>query len=43
VSAGNALDALTNKVEQAFIDGRSVDLSNRHIRLSKKYRERYKQ
>lgn len=43
VSAGNALDGLTNKVEEAFIDGRTVDLSNRHTRLTKKYRERYKQ
>ncbi|MBU3741992.1 MAG: amidohydrolase [Candidatus Kapabacteria bacterium] len=41
VSAGNALDGLTNKLEAAFIDGRTVDLSNRHVKLTKKYRERY--
>lgn len=41
VSAGNALDGLTNKVEAAFIDGRTVDLTTRHTRLTKKYRERY--
>lgn len=40
VSAGNALDVQGNIVEHAWIDGRSVDLSNRHKRLSKKYRER---
>jgi imidazolonepropionase-like amidohydrolase len=41
VSAGNALDGLTNKVEAAFIDGRTVDLTTRHTRLTKKYRERF--
>jgi len=41
MSAGNALDGLTNKLEAAFIDGRTVDLSNRHVKLTKKYRERY--
>lgn len=41
VSAGNALDGRTNKLEAAFIDGRTVDLSNRHVKLTKKYRERY--
>ncbi len=40
VSAGNALDVQGNIVEHAWIDGRSVYLSNRHKRLSKKYRER---
>ncbi len=42
VSTGDALDALTNKVVSAFIDGREVDLNNRHKRLAKKYRERSK-
>jgi imidazolonepropionase-like amidohydrolase len=41
VSAGPALDALTNKLEVAFIDGRMVDLDNRHEQLSRKYRQRY--
>ena len=43
VSEGDALDVRTNKVVQAWIDGRVVDLDNRHKRLSEKYRERYKQ
>ena len=43
VSTGMALDALTNKLEFAFIDGRNVELQNRHTRLSEKYRARYKQ
>jgi len=43
VSAGNALDALTNSVEHAFIQGKKVDLSNRHTDLAKKYRTRYQQ
>jgi imidazolonepropionase-like amidohydrolase len=41
VSSGDALDVRTNVVEQAWIDGRSVDLDNKHKRLSRKYRERY--
>lgn len=43
VSAGNALDALTNKVEHAYIQGKKVDLENRHTDLAKKYRIRYQQ
>lgn len=43
VSKGMALDALTNVVEHAFIDGKTVELRNRHTRLSEKYRARYKQ
>lgn len=43
VSTGNALDARSQNVELAFIDGKEVDLDNRQTRLSKKYRERYKQ
>ena len=43
VSAGNALDALTNKVEHAYIQGKKVDLDNRHTDLAKKYRIRYQQ
>ena len=42
ISGGNALDSKGNIVENAWIDGRSVDLDNRHKRLSKKYRERMK-
>lgn len=42
VSTGDALDVRTNVVEHAWIDGRELDLSNRHKRLSTKYRERAK-
>lgn len=41
LSTGDALDGRTIGVERAWIDGREVDLSNRHKRLSTKYRERY--
>ncbi|MBM4179185.1 MAG: amidohydrolase family protein [Ignavibacteria bacterium] len=40
VSDGDALDTKTNKLMVAFIDGREVDLSSRHTRLARKYRER---
>jgi imidazolonepropionase-like amidohydrolase len=43
VSSGNALDGLTNNVEFAFIQGRKVELTNRHTRLSDKYKARYRQ
>lgn len=41
ISDGDALDVRSNKVTHAWIDGRPVDLDNRHKRLSKKYRSRY--
>jgi imidazolonepropionase-like amidohydrolase len=40
ISEGDALDTKTNKLTAAFIDGREIDLSTRHSRLAKKYRER---
>jgi imidazolonepropionase-like amidohydrolase len=43
VSTGDALDSRANNVVAAFIDGRELDLTNRHKRLAKKYRERSKQ
>lgn len=43
VSEGNALDARTNILVRAFIDGRAVDLSNKHTKLTTKYRARSKQ
>jgi len=43
VSSGNALDGLTNNLEFAFIQGRKVELSSRHTRLSEKYKTRYRQ
>ena len=42
VCDGDPLET-TTKVEMAFIQGRKVDLSNRHLRLYKKYEQRYKQ
>ena len=42
VSSGNPLET-TNRVEQAFIQGRQVDLMNRHTRLWQKYRVKYQQ
>ncbi|MDB2686646.1 amidohydrolase family protein [Mariniblastus sp.] len=42
VTDGNPLEARTH-VLQAFLQGREVDLSNRQLRLYKKYQERYKQ
>lgn len=41
VSAGDALDMRTNVVEHAFIQGRKVNLDDRHKRLYKTYREKY--
>jgi hypothetical protein len=34
---------LPTKVEAAFVQGRQVDLRNKHTELAKKYRERYRQ
>lgn len=42
VSTGNAIDALTNNVTLAFIQGKKISLENRHTRLADKYRERYR-
>jgi len=42
VSTGDPLDILSN-VTAAYIDGREVDLSDRHKRLWKKYQEKYRQ
>ncbi len=41
ISTGNALET-TSLVEQAFIQGREIDLSDRHKRLWKKYEEKYR-
>ncbi len=41
VSAGDALDMRTNVVEHAFIQGRKVNLDDRHKRLYKTYKEKY--
>jgi imidazolonepropionase-like amidohydrolase len=41
VSAGDVLDMRTAKVEQAFIQGRKVDLDDKQKRLYRKYSEKY--
>lgn len=43
VSKGNALDGITNSIENAYIQGRAVSLSNKQTKLAKKYRMRYEQ
>ncbi|MBU3699755.1 MAG: amidohydrolase family protein [Candidatus Kapabacteria bacterium] len=42
VSKGDALDTKSNVLTAAFIDGREIELSSRHTKLAKKYRERGK-
>lgn len=43
VSKGNALDGMTNSLDFAFVQGRSVSLSSKQTKLAKKYRTRYEQ
>ncbi len=43
VSAGDALDMRTNVVEQAYIQGRKVNLDDRHKRLYNTYKDKYGQ
>jgi imidazolonepropionase-like amidohydrolase len=43
VSAGDALDMRTNVIEQVFIQGRKVNLDDRHKRLYKTYKDKYEQ
>lgn len=42
VTTGDVLETTTN-VEHAFIDGRRLDLSDRHKQLWRKYQEKYRQ
>jgi len=42
VTDGNPLEATTH-VEMAYVQGRQVDLNNRHKRLWRKYHEKYRQ
>lgn len=42
VTNGDPLEIPT-RVEQAYIDGARIDLSNRHIRLYEKYQKKYEQ
>ncbi|WP_113651568.1 amidohydrolase family protein [Pedobacter namyangjuensis] len=41
ISAGDALDMKTNKVETAFIQGRSINLDNLHKQLDKRFSDKY--
>lgn len=41
ISNGDALDMKTNKVEQAFIQGRNISLDNLHKQLDKKFSDKY--
>lgn len=41
ISDGDALDMRGNKVEAAFIKGKSIDLDNLHKQLYKRYSEKY--
>ncbi|WP_256002985.1 amidohydrolase family protein [Pedobacter deserti] len=42
ISAGDALDMRTNRVEQAFIQGRDINLDNLHKQLDKKFSDKYR-
>jgi hypothetical protein len=42
VTDGDPIEIPT-KVEQAYIDGARIDLSNRHVRLYEKYKQKYDQ
>jgi imidazolonepropionase-like amidohydrolase len=41
ISAGDALDMRTNKVERAFIQGKEIDLDNVQTQLYRKYMNKY--
>ncbi len=41
ISKGDALDMMTNNIISAFIDGRSLELTNRQIGLYKKFKKKY--
>ena len=41
ISVGDALDMKSNKVEQAFIQGRDINLDNWHKQLDKKFSDKY--
>ena len=43
VSKGNALDALTNNLEFAFVQGRKISLASKQTRLAEKFRTKFKQ
>ncbi len=41
ISEGDAFDMKTNKINHAFIEGRSIDLDNKQKQLYRKYRTKY--
>jgi imidazolonepropionase-like amidohydrolase len=41
ISSGDALDMKSNDVQQAFIQGRDINLDNLHKQLNKKFSEKY--
>ena len=43
ISKGDALDMRTNKLTQAFIQGREISLETHQTNLNKKYKEKYNQ
>ena len=43
ISEGDALDMRTCKVTAAFIQGREINLDNKHKQLNKRYEEKYRQ
>ncbi len=42
ISSGDILDMMTNDVTQAFIQGREIDLDNKHKMLYRRFQEKYK-
>ncbi|MDO8365188.1 MAG: amidohydrolase family protein [Saprospiraceae bacterium] len=43
ISEGDALDMRTCKVTAAFIQGRTIDLDNKHKQLNQRFEQKYKQ
>jgi imidazolonepropionase-like amidohydrolase len=41
VSTGDVLDMKTSNIEQAYISGRKIDLSNKQKALSEKFMKKY--
>ncbi|MFO8235048.1 MAG: amidohydrolase family protein [Bacteroidales bacterium] len=41
ISEGDILDMKSNNITEAFIQGRQIDLDNKHKKLYRKYKERY--
>jgi imidazolonepropionase-like amidohydrolase len=41
ISEGDLLDMMTSKVTDAFIQGRKINLNNKHTELYEKYKKKY--